>query len=119
MNDKLGSLGTLPWRQRRVEGLLGVVGQSGDDTAGSLAVAFKVDVARLGRAIVGVDEMERARESAPFCVSDRVGPAGYLGHVVGLIASQEVLEVGLCGVADKLACDVGGRDVAQTLIRRG
>lgn len=114
VDDELGRLGAPPRRQRGIERLLGVVGQRGDDAARLLAVALKVDVARLGRVVVRVDEVERAREPAPFRVSDRIGPAGYLGHVVGLIAAQELLQVGLGRVGDEVAGNVGGRDVAET-----
>lgn len=116
MNDKLGRLGAAPCRQRRVEGLLGVVGQGSDDAARPFAIALKVDVAGFGRVVMRIDEMERACESAPFCVSDRIGPAGYLGQVIGLTAAQELLQVGLRRVGDKVACNVGGRDVPQALI---
>lgn len=47
---------------------------------------------------MGVDEVKGAGEAAPFGVPDRVGPAGDLGEVVGLVVAEELLEVRLGGV---------------------
>lgn len=114
VNDKLGSLRSSPCRQGRIDGLLGVVGQSGDDAAVLFAVTLKVDIAVLGRAVVRIDEMEVLCESAPFRVSDRIGPGGYLGHVIGILATEELLQVGFCRIGDEVACNVGCRYVSQT-----
>lgn len=102
MDYKLGSLGTAPWWQDRVKGLLGVVGQRGDDAARGFAVALQVDVARLGRVVVGVDEVKVLCEVAPFGVADGICPACNLGEVVGLVVAQELLQVRLGGVGDEV-----------------
>lgn len=114
VDDELGGLGAQPGGQLRVERLLGVVGEGADDAARLLAVALVVDVARGGRVVVGVDEVERLGEAAPARVADRVGPGRDLGEVVGLVAAEELFEVGLSRVGDEVAREVGCRDVSET-----
>lgn len=114
VHDKLGGLVALPERQAGLDRLLGVVCEGGDDAAVVLAVALKVDVALLGRAVVGVDEVERLCVPAPVGVADRVGPAGYLGDVVGALVVEQLLEVSFCRVGDEVAGEVGGGDVTKT-----
>lgn len=114
VDDKLGSLRTQPCRQLGIERLAGVVCQRADDAAILLAVALEVDVARLGRVVVGVDEVEVLGEAAPSRVADRVGPSGNVGEVFGFVAAQELLEVGLGRVGDKVAGEVGCCDVPKT-----
>lgn len=74
VDDELGGLSTAPGGQRVVKRLFRIVGQGADDAARPLAVALEVDVARQGRVIVGVDEVERLGEATPFGVSDGIGP---------------------------------------------
>lgn len=114
VDDKLGGLRAAPGGQRAVDGLLGVVGQGRDDAAGALAVALEVYGARVRGRVVRVDKVKGAGEAAPFGVADRVGPAGDGREVVVVGALEEVLEMGLCGVGDEVAGNVGRGDMAQT-----
>lgn len=70
VNNKLGCLGTEPWRQHRVQRLLGVVGEGTDDAAGLLAVALEVNIAIVRGVVMSVDEVECLGEPTPFGVAD-------------------------------------------------
>lgn len=79
VDDKLGGLSATPGGERRVQRLLGVVGQGGDDASIGFAIALEVDIARVRWAVVRVNEVEVLGEPAPFCVADGIGPRGYFG----------------------------------------
>jgi hypothetical protein len=67
---------------------------------------------------VRIDEVEVACKSAPFCVSDRVGPGGYFGYVIGILATEKLLQVGFGRIGDEVAGNKGCCYVSQTYIRR-
>lgn len=70
MHDELGRLVPLPVWQLLIEELIGIVGESGDDAALVLAVALKVDIARVRRIVVGIDEVEVLGVTTPIGVAD-------------------------------------------------
>lgn len=115
VNNKLGRNIPVAPPQRGIERLLGIVRKRCDDAAGLLAIALEVDVARSGRVVLGVDEVEGFGEAAPAGVADGIGPGGDVGHVVGGFVVEEVFEVGFGGVGDEFGGEVGGGDVTQTL----
>lgn len=79
VHDEFRRLGAQPRRQLVVQRLLGIVGQGADDAARLLAITIVVNVAVVGRAIVGVDEVKGAGEAAPFSVPYRVRPGSDSG----------------------------------------
>lgn len=115
VDDELGGLGALRPGQVGVERLGGVVCQGADDAPVRLAVALEVDLAGMGRRVVGVDEVEVLGEAAPAGVADGVGPGGDGGKVVGIRrrSFEERAEVGGGGVGDEMRGEVRRRDVAE------
>lgn len=111
---ELDSLSPPPVWQLRVKQLLSVVSQRADDAPGLFAVALEIDVAVLGWAVVGVNEVEVLCETAPARVADGVGPSRHAGHVVVLIILEQVLEEGFGRVRDEVAGDEGGGNVPET-----
>lgn len=114
MYYKLCGLSPPPVRQLWVKQLISVISQRADDAARLFAVALEVDVAVLGWAVVGVDEVEVLREAAPARVADGVGPSRHAGHVVVLIVLKQVLKEGFGRVRDEMASDEGGGNVPET-----
>jgi len=104
----------LPAAQVVVESTRRVVRECGDDAAILLAVALQLHTAVRRRVVLGVDEVEDAREVTPARIADGVCPGGDLGEVVLRWVAEQVLEEGLGAVGDELTSDVGSRDMTQT-----
>jgi hypothetical protein len=116
MQNELRGLHAPPRREISRESLGSIVGESSDDAAIVLAVAFKVNVARVRWIIVSVDEVVVLGKASPFGVANRISPSGYLCQVVILIITQKLLEMSLRSVLDEVAGDEGSCNVAETLI---
>lgn len=116
VQNKLGSLHAPPRRKLGVKGLSRVVGEGGHDAAVILAITLEVDVAGLGGVVVSVDKVEVLGEATPFCVTNRIGPGSNLGEIVVVVVSEQLLEVSLSCVLDKVACDKCSCDVAKTWV---
>jgi hypothetical protein len=94
--------------------LLGIVLEGGENTTIVLAITLKVDVTLVGRAVMSVDEVKCLGISTPICVANRVCPGCYLRQVVCLIIIENILEVSLSGVCDKVTGEVSGGDMTET-----
>lgn len=64
-----------------------------------------------------INEVERLGEATPFSVSDRVGPGGNLGQVIGVVVPQELFEMCLGGVGNEMTSKVGCGDVSKALMK--
>jgi hypothetical protein len=118
VDDKLGGLAAPPRRQVRVQQLVRVVLDGANDAAVGLAVARKVDAAVVRRRVLGVDEVEVLGEAPPPRVPDAVGPRRHARQVVLRVVAQQALEVVGRLRLDKVAGDVGYRDVPQACVQR-
>ncbi len=87
VDDKLGGLVPPPFREGRVEQLRRIVLQRTHDAAVLLAVPLEIDIAVGRRLVVSIDEVKHACESAPFGISNRVGPGRHAGEVMFCLVS--------------------------------
>lgn len=113
MDDELGCLCAQPQGHGRVKDLRSVVLNGCHNTTLFLAVAVKINRTVVRRVILGIDEMEDAREVTPFGVPDGVGPSGDASQVILVAISEKGLEI-MCRLRlDEIAGDVRDSDMTE------